>query len=78
MATDTIKIVLHIDEELDDHSRDELQKSLIESQGIVEAHINEQLHHLMLVDYKPQMIDTNQVLKTVISKGVHAELIGGI
>ena len=78
MATDTVKIVLHIDEELDDQSRDELQKSLIESQGIVEAHINEQRHHLMLVDYQPKMIDTNQVLKTVISKGVHAELIGGI
>jgi len=78
MQGNTVKIVLHIDEELDQNSREQMEKALSQSHGIVAAHINSNRHHLMLVDYEPQQLNTTDVLNQVIQQGVHAELVGGI
>ena len=78
MSENAVKIVLHIDEELDQVSREQIEQALAQSRGIVNAHINETRHHLMLVDYEPQQLNTTDVLHQVIQQGVHAELVGGI
>ncbi|MBF0265891.1 MAG: ATP-binding protein [Gammaproteobacteria bacterium] len=78
MQGDTVKIVLHIDEELDQVNREQIEQAVSQSRGIVAAHINDKRHHLMLVDYEPQQLNTTEVLNQVIQQGVHAELVGGI
>lgn len=78
MSGNTVKIVLHIDEELDQVGRESIEQALAQSQGIVAAHINDTRHHLMLVDYEPQELNTSDVLHQVVQQGVHAELVGGI
>jgi len=73
-----IEIVIHIDETLDDEHRQHLEQSLIQDEGITYAHINGKRNHLMVVDYQPETMNSTQVLEHVTSRGVHAELIGGI
>ena len=78
MSRKSIEIIVHIDESLSDEHLSQLEKHLCEDHGISHASISPKHQHLMLVDYLPDSIDAMQVLTYVKTKGVHAELIGGI
>lgn len=78
MSRESVEIVVHIDETLDDNKLSRLEESLCQDFGIECVRIHPRRQHLMLVDYLPDNIDTMQVLNYVTSKGLHAELVGGI
>ena len=78
MSRKSIEIVIHIDETLSKPDIANLENALCQDYGIEKAHVNPTRQHLMLVDFLPDSVNSLQVLNYVKSKGVHAELIGGI
>jgi len=78
MSMRNIEVVVHIDESLSSPDLADLEHSLCDDFGIEKVHINPTRQHLMLVDFSPENISSLQVLDYVKSKGVHAELIGGV
>jgi len=78
MSRKNIEVIVHIDESLSDEYLSQLEKHLCKDYGISNARISPRHHHLMLVDYLPDNIDSVQVLTHVKNKGVHAKLVGGI
>ncbi len=75
MLKNTVKVVLHIDEELKSNEISQLEGKLNMANGVINAHVNQRKHHLMLVDYQPNEVSSLQILQQVSRQGVHAELI---
>jgi len=69
-------VTIHIDETLKPDSLEQLRDSLLEKNGVMAAVVRKENPHLMVIEYDPLRIDSHNLLKTVESHGVHAELIG--
>jgi hypothetical protein len=69
-------IVIHIDESLDDNRIHGLERDLGDEHGVYSACVHEKTRHLMLVDYDPLDRRPSEILNSVRSKGLHAEMIG--
>jgi hypothetical protein len=69
-------IVIHIDENLDDHHIHALEQALGEEAGIYSACANEKARHLLLVDYDPHALRPSDIVHAVRERGLHAEMIG--
>jgi len=73
-----VEVVVHIDEALQTEQITRLENSLGSDRGIMDARVNRERNHLMMVDYLPGEITARQVLGYVQNHGYHAELIGGL
>ena len=69
-------VLIHIDEDLDDTRIHDLERELSTMDGVYSACVNDRARHLMLVDFDPADIKAAQLLRTVSSRGLHAELVG--
>ncbi len=69
-------VLIHIDENLDDHNIHEIEYELGQIDGVYSACVHEKARHLMLVDYDPLDVETGMLLDRVRRHGLHAELIG--
>ncbi|MGD8557809.1 MAG: ATP-binding protein [Chromatiales bacterium] len=69
-------VLIHIDEDLDDTRIHDLERELSTMDGVYSACVNDRARHLMLVDFDPADVKAAQLLRTVSSHGLHAELIG--
>lgn len=69
-------VVIHIDENLNDDEIHDLERDLVEMDGVMSACVNEKARHLMLVDYDPHEQVATQLLAQVKMHGMHAELVG--
>lgn len=77
MATvSLIDVTVHVDESVDKDTRAKLESDLRSQDGVVGVHSSEQTPHLMIVTYNPDHATSKQILKTVLSEHLHAELIG--
>ena len=76
MDIDLADVTLHIDEALDADERATVVEQLRALDGVVSVHNPDSKSHLTVVEYNPAKIDAGQLLKTVQSRGLHAELIG--
>ena len=74
----TVEIVVHVTEELTEEKRDTLTSALCKTTGITEAVFCPLRYHLMLVNYDRETFSSLEVLKTIESHGVQAQLIGPI
>jgi len=54
----------------------ELETELDGIEGISRAHASSRSSRLMLVDYDPKVIDSQQILGAVVRRGYDARLIG--
>jgi len=71
-------VVVHINEDLDSHNRDELSQKVGSLNGVYSADVQEKHPHLMIVDYDPNQTKSFDVLNGVNNSGVHAQLVGWI
>lgn len=69
-------VLIHIDEELGDSDIHDLERELSHMEGVYSACVHERARHLMLVDFDPVDVKAVQLLRTVSSHGLHAELVG--
>ena len=69
-------VMLHIDEDLDKDHRNQLESYMRGQEGIVSLGYHEKRPHLMVVGYNPECITSMDILTSIQTQGVHAELIG--
>lgn len=69
-------ILIHIDENLNDHDIHQLERELAYEQGVKSACVNEKTRHLMVVDFDTDSIHPVNLLGYVQNRGLHAQLIG--
>ena len=75
---DTVEIVVHIAEDLDDGQRHNLVVALEQSEGITSAEFCPLRYHLMLVKYDRDQYSSQDVLSAVNDQNLQARLIGPI
>jgi phosphoribosyl-ATP pyrophosphohydrolase len=78
MAKNTVEIVVHISESLDDVQRNNLVAALEQNDSIVSAEFCPLRYHLMLVRYDRERYSSQDVLNAVSDRELQARLIGPI
>ena len=76
MDIDITDVMLHIDEELDNDQRVQLESYMRGQEGIISLGYRADKPHLMMVGYNPECITPTDILTSVKTRGLHAELIG--
>ena len=77
-AKNTVEIVVHLSEDLEDRQRNNLVISLGEEDSIVSAEFCPLRYHLMLVKYDRDKHSSQDVLNAFKAKKLQARLIGPI
>jgi hypothetical protein len=77
-ATNTVEIVVHISENLEDGQRNTLVDALENETGIVSAEFCPLRYHLLLVRYDRDQQSSQDVLRAFGSRNLQARLIGPI
>ena len=73
-----VEIIVHVDETLDEPRRTDLVNSLQDISGISSAEFCTLRYHLMLINYDRNMLNSMEVLTSVVAQNIHAELIGPV
>ena len=76
MNINLVDITLHIDENLSPEQRGTIEDTLRALDGVVSVHNSDSTPHLTIVQYNPDEMDSQRILKRITDQGVHAELIG--
>jgi len=77
-ARNTVEIVVHVTEGLDEDQRNDLASALKNTNGITNAEFCPLRYHLMLVRYDTNLFSSQDVLRSVSEQDVHAQLIGPV
>ena len=76
MGINLVDVTVHIDENLSPEQRISVQDSIRALDGVVSVHISSKTPHLTVVEYNPDVMDSQRILKRITDQGAHAELIG--
>ena len=77
-AKNTVEIVVHVSENLEERQRSNLIVALENKNGIVAAEFCPLRYHLMLVRYDKEQYSSQDVLSAVSGQKLQARLIGPI
>ena len=77
-AKNTVEIVVHVSENLEERQRSNLMVALENKDGIVSAEFCPLRYHLMLVRYVKDQYSSQDVLSAVSGQKLQATLIGPI
>jgi hypothetical protein len=69
-------VLLHIDQTLTSDQRDAVEERLRALDGVISVHNPAEKPHLTLVEYRPDKVAAQALLRAAQSGGVHAELVG--
>ena len=69
-------ITVHIDETLAEDRRASLSDKIRTHAGVQNVRQTPSAPHLLVVDYDPGQVHSDQILAWVRDEGVHAELLG--
>lgn len=69
-------VLVHIDQSLSPEQRSLMEAALRAMDGVISVHNPEDRPHLSLVEYVPEKINSQAILRAVTGRGVHAELVG--
>jgi cell division protein FtsX len=78
VAKNTVEIVVHISESLDDAQRSNLVVALEQIDGVVSAEFCPLRYHLMLLRYDRDRYSSQDILGAVSDQKLQARLIGPI
>ncbi|MEN8167966.1 MAG: ATP-binding protein [Pseudomonadota bacterium] len=76
MNIDLADVTIHVDETLDSAGLSQLDSAFRERDGVVSVHVDEKRPHLFVLEYNPDKMTSQDLLKIVKSQGMHAELVG--
>ena len=76
MGSKMVDVMIHIDPETQHSERESLRDSILEKKGVDAAAYHDDKPHLMIIEYDPGEISSEELLSVVTSKGIHAELVG--
>lgn len=69
-------VTIHVDETIQAGARNKLETDLRAQEGVISVHSSENTPHLIIVTYDPDHAKSREILNTVLSEHLHAELIG--
>ena len=69
-------MVMHVDDNLEEQSRRNVEKKLTGQKGVIHAHFNEQRPHLMLVSYDTERTSSFEILARMTGQALCAERCG--
>ena len=69
-------VTIHMDRETDAGTREKIETSLRELQGVVSVHMPENRNHLLIVEYNPDVTKAEYMLEMVNRVAGHSEMIG--
>ncbi|MEW8628044.1 MAG: ATP-binding protein [Candidatus Thiodiazotropha sp.] len=67
-------IMIHINESLTEANQQELELEMRNIEGVIASRFNKP--HLLVVAYDAELIGSPELLKHVMRKGYHAQLVG--
>ncbi|MCG6938725.1 MAG: ATP-binding protein [Gammaproteobacteria bacterium] len=76
MDINLVDLTVHIDENLSPEQRITVEDSLRALDGVTSVHGSSKTPHLTIVQYNPEVMDSQKILKRITDQGAHAELIG--
>ncbi|WP_316368017.1 ATP-binding protein [Candidatus Thiodiazotropha sp. CDECU1] len=76
MNIDLADVTLHVDETLDSDGLAQLEEAFRARDGVVSVHIDPKRAHLFLIEYNPELVNSQDLLAITHFQGLHAELIG--
>ena len=76
MNIDLADVTLHVDETLDSAGLADLDAAIRKIEGVVSVHVNPDRPHLLILEYNPVKVSSEQLLDSVKLRGLHAELVG--
>ncbi len=71
-----VDLTLHIDENLSPEQRETIEESLRALDGVVSVHNSDNTPHLTIVQYVPDKLDSQGIVKRVTDQGAHAQIVG--
>ena len=69
-------MVMHVNDNLEEQSRRNVEKKLTGQKGVIHAHFNEQRPHLMLVSYDTERTSSFEILARMTGQALCAERCG--
>ena len=69
-------MVMHVDDNLEEQSRRNVEKKLTGHKGVIHAHFNEKRPHLMLVSYDTERTSSFEILAKMTGQALCAERCG--
>ena len=77
-ANQKVEVVVHIDNALEEESRDQIASRISEEDGIFSFDFCPQRHHLVLVQYDRTRLTSQDILHKVKGQNLCAQLVGPI
>lgn len=71
-----VDVTVHIDENIDTGTRADVERNIRNLDGVVSVHMPQDKPHLCMVEYNPDRVSSQGILRCVTAQDVHAELIG--
>ncbi len=69
-------MVMHVDNNLEENSRRNVESKLTGQKGVIHAHFNERRPHLMLVSYDTERTSSFEILSGMTGQLLCAERVG--
>ena len=69
-------VTVHIDETVPGERRTRIADIVRAHKGVMGVAHHDEKPHLMIVEYNPDAVTSQELLQVVLDQGVHAELIG--
>ena len=76
MESKMVDVMIHIDLDIGHENREKLRDLILNHEGVDAAAYHEDKPHLMIVEYDPDQVTSQQLLDIVKRQGVNAELVG--
>jgi hypothetical protein len=76
MEARMVDVMIHIDPDTKHSEREDLRDVILEQRGVDAAAYHDSKPHLMVVEYNPDVVTSQQLLEVVVRHGFQAELIG--
>ena len=71
-----VDVTVHIDETVGHERRTEITDTVRGHRGVMAVAHHDEKPHLMIIEYNPDEVTSQELLQVVLDQGVHAELIG--
>jgi hypothetical protein len=76
MDTTLNEVVIHLNENVDETTLDELEQGIRRDQGVISVGHQANQNHLLVVVYDSEVARASSFLHTFQERGLHAQLIG--
>jgi hypothetical protein len=77
-TNNSVEIIIHINETLNDITRNGLQAAILEDERVYSAEFCPLRYHLLLVQYDRTKLDSRDILLKVLGRKLSAQIVGPI